>query len=123
MCFEFLAQVFFFDVYFFFQAEDGIRDADVTGVQTLCSSDLAPTFNYVFNRAQQAQPNPAVPGGLLPNAARDYDLSEKTFGGYLMASYEGHLGNLPVREIGRASCRERVWMWGGAASLKETDKE
>src|SRR5690554_4355218 len=25
---------------FFFQAEDGIRDADVTGVQTLCSSDL-----------------------------------------------------------------------------------
>ena len=25
---------------FFFQAEDGIRDRDVTGVQTLCSSDL-----------------------------------------------------------------------------------
>src|SRR3712207_4253203 len=26
---------------FFFQAEDGIRDIGVTGVQTLCSSDLA----------------------------------------------------------------------------------
>src|SRR6266851_1212706 len=25
---------------FFFQAEDGIRDRDVTGVQTVCSSDL-----------------------------------------------------------------------------------
>src|SRR5436305_11051495 len=25
---------------FFFQAEDGIRDADVTGVQNVCSSDL-----------------------------------------------------------------------------------
>src|SRR5207253_3832342 len=25
---------------FFFQAEDGIRDGHVTGVQTLCSSDL-----------------------------------------------------------------------------------
>src|SRR3989442_10763634 len=29
-----------FYLFFFFQAEDGIRDADVTGVQTLCSSDL-----------------------------------------------------------------------------------
>src|SRR5438874_4907862 len=27
-------------VFFFFQAEDGIRDLYVTGVQTLCSSDL-----------------------------------------------------------------------------------
>src|ERR1022692_5193156 len=27
---------------FFFQAEDGIRDYKVTGVQTLCSSDLLP---------------------------------------------------------------------------------
>src|SRR5215475_5922525 len=26
--------------FFFFQAEDGIRDFHVTGVQTLCSSDL-----------------------------------------------------------------------------------
>src|SRR5690606_40191269 len=27
--------------FFFFQAEDGIRDFHVTGVQTLCSSDLS----------------------------------------------------------------------------------
>src|SRR3712207_7401180 len=27
--------------FFFFQAEDGIRDIGVTGVQTVCSSDLA----------------------------------------------------------------------------------
>src|SRR2546427_2075451 len=27
--------------FFFFQAEDGIRDLTVTGVQTVCSSDLA----------------------------------------------------------------------------------
>ena len=26
---------------FFFQAEDGIRDYDVTGVQDVCSSDLS----------------------------------------------------------------------------------
>ena len=28
------------EVSFFFQAEDGIRDSPVTGVQTWCSSDL-----------------------------------------------------------------------------------
>src|SRR3712207_7662326 len=28
-------------VFFFFQAEDGIRDIGVTGVQDVCSSDLA----------------------------------------------------------------------------------
>src|SRR5690554_7658255 len=27
-------------IFFFFQAEDGIRDADVTGVSDVCSSDL-----------------------------------------------------------------------------------
>jgi len=27
-------------VFFFFQAEDGIRDIGVTGVQDVCSSDL-----------------------------------------------------------------------------------
>src|SRR5438046_8745625 len=31
---------------FFFQAEDGIRDWSVTGVQTLCSSDLPGTVPH-----------------------------------------------------------------------------
>src|SRR5947209_16168494 len=30
--------------FFFFQAEDGIRDIGVTGVQNVCSSDLAPSL-------------------------------------------------------------------------------
>src|SRR2546425_8513559 len=37
--------------FFFFQAEDGIRDKLVTGVQTLCSSDLC------------TPPRNAMPGG------------------------------------------------------------
>ena len=57
----------------------------------------APTFEYVFNRAQAAQPNPAVPGGLLPNAARDYNLSEKTIAGYLMLSADTTLLGAPVK--------------------------
>src|ERR1022692_149295 len=32
--------------HFFFQAEDGIRDYKVTGVQTWCSSDLIPALSY-----------------------------------------------------------------------------
>src|SRR5690554_7331456 len=36
--------VFFF-FFFFFQAEDGIRDADVTGVQT-CALPILPVFLY-----------------------------------------------------------------------------
>jgi len=57
----------------------------------------APTFDYVFNRAQQAQPDPGNPGGLRPNPARDYDLTEKTYGGYLMFSAEDELFGMPVR--------------------------
>ena len=32
--------------FFFFQAEDGIRDYKVTGVQTVCSSDLPATAYF-----------------------------------------------------------------------------
>src|SRR5208283_5570463 len=38
--FFFFCFLLFFFFFFFFQAEDGIRDRDVTGVQT-CSSDLS----------------------------------------------------------------------------------
>jgi iron complex outermembrane receptor protein len=57
----------------------------------------APTYDYVFNRAQAAQPNPAVPGGLLPNAQRDYELNEKTYAGYLMFSAEQDVFGMPAR--------------------------
>ena len=56
-----------------------------------------PTFDYVFNRAQAAQPNPAVPGGLLPNVQRDYRLSERTIAGYLMLSAEGEAFGIPLK--------------------------
>lgn len=55
-----------------------------------------PASGYVFNRAQQAQPNPASPGGLLPNSTRDYDLSEETFGGYVMIDSEMSIWGVPI---------------------------
>src|SRR2546425_8078113 len=40
---------------FFFQAEDGIRDKLVTGVQTCCSSDLEPIHIHVERDRQIAK--------------------------------------------------------------------
>jgi iron complex outermembrane receptor protein len=58
-----------------------------------------PTFDFVFNRAQAAQPNPNPNdrSTLLPNAQRDYDLSETTLAAYLMVSGEGEIAGLPYR--------------------------
>src|SRR5262249_59061397 len=81
-------------VFFFFQAEDGIRDWSVTGVQTcalpISSAASAAPFTASSERA-------AAPGR-----------------GPAMAS------TAPAPEqIGRASCRERVEMSAVAVSLKK----
>src|SRR5436309_7984971 len=90
--------VYFF---FFFQAEDGIRDFHVTGVQT-CALPISrpiPSFNPLSPSRQQALVR-----------------------GWLTATVLGHVGSLRARswsakplsiwtpggKIGRASCRERV---------------
>src|SRR5438552_18735643 len=73
-------------VFFFFQAEDGIRDDLVTGVQT-CA---LPIWHGLRSCVAESMPAPE---------------SET-----VMTMYE------PLamgEEIGRASCRERVWMWVG----------
>src|SRR5256885_3151952 len=44
--------------FFFFQAEDGIRDYKVTGVSDVCSSDLAPLV--VFENTNIVVPREAI---------------------------------------------------------------
>src|SRR3989440_2563278 len=93
-----LYSVFFFCFFFFFQAEDGIRDLIVTGVQT-CA---LPIFNARFSRTA---PEPWEFGG-----------TESGFGQTRHA--HGRFGGWPGQDrgstspaqpkIGRASCRERV---------------
>src|SRR5436305_13451737 len=76
-------------IIFFFQAEDGIRGADVTGVQT-CALPIS--------SAPASRPDcPASENG--PVAAGSWRRSR--------------------REIGRASCRERVEILVVAGSLKK----
>src|SRR5947207_14625092 len=73
----------------FFQAEDGIRDHCVTGVQT-CALPIS--------RPARGGPVPSVSGGSQSEAHR----------------------HVPARqEIGRASCRERVYLPVVAVALKK----
>src|SRR5437773_12556695 len=83
---------------FFFQAEDGIRDRDVTGVQT-CARPIA----------RSAQGRRREAGG------------RQSLARAVAAGVRG--GREAEREIGRASCRERVWMRVVAGSLIKKKNE
>src|SRR5437762_2865599 len=76
--------------FFFFQAEDGIRDTSVTGVQTCALPILPPSPN--MPTADTAR---VYPGGCLVEGT---NLSEG----------RGTTRPFEWIEIGRASCRERV---------------
>src|SRR5437016_6456069 len=104
----------YFCVFFFFQAEDGIRDWSVTGVQTCALPIWSGARAHLPSRRS--------------NSARPYYDREATPGGRLL-SYTCGPGRLRVMgplapihrppqlllvvwllhwQIGRASCRERV---------------
>src|SRR5256885_7725898 len=88
-------------IFFFFQAEDGIRDYKVTGDQTcalpISASDGSRSPTEVVRAAKAA--------GLLAIALTDHD----SVTGLAEAQTAGsQLGVRIVNEIGRASCRERV---------------
>src|SRR4051794_41979767 len=100
---------------FFFQAEDGIRDGRVTGVQT-CALPIfehVETHDDVFISSDQAKggyrPNipadPAILGIDNPLHAKRRKLVSRRF------------------KIGRASCRERAWVPGAAGSLEEKKRK
>src|SRR3712207_7426355 len=88
-------------IFFFFQAEDGIRDIGVTGVQT-CALPISPSC--VPSREAAAAPGKARPGG---DGGRGGGRSRRA---------------VVCREIGRASCRERVEISVVAVSLKKKKK-
>src|SRR2546430_4831397 len=88
-------------VVFFFQAEDGIRDLTVTGVQT-CALPIWPV------RLRTAGwPAARVRPGLRPAAGRLRPVRPATAGWRLRPGLRPAAGWLRP-EIGRASCRERV---------------
>src|SRR5256885_16231700 len=106
MCCAVPYQELFLVFFFFFQAEDGIRDYKVTGVQT-CA---LPIYLSPQHRDSPGEGCPAA--ALAVDVARaGGDLSavfaegvERNIGRF--ARVIGTLGD--DQEIGRASCRERV---------------
>src|SRR2546429_841834 len=89
--------------FFFFQAEDGIRDVAVTGVQT-CALPISDTQDGEQHESQSHGPE-ATP----PPQARQLDAPFVT-AHKLGMTISSALNQAEAErlEIGRASCRERV---------------
>src|SRR5690606_39738624 len=105
-------------VLFFFQAEDGIRDFHVTGVQTCAlpiwtvkpdqRENLAPGILALGDGEFAVEVHGAgrATGGIAPGPALRRIV--ETAG---------------ADQIGRASCRERVESWVAAESVREKGRE
>src|SRR5438445_2648678 len=97
LCF-FVCCFIFFLFFFFFQAEDGIRDIGVTGVQTCALPiSLAVAMQWPSNRPCSRQQQVREP--------RAIRVLSVTFLRIRSITPEPSFSR---REIGRASCRERV---------------
>src|SRR5439155_12359925 len=98
--------------FFFFQAEDGIRDGHVTGVQT-CA---LPIYEYIdARRCTHRRVSPAVEMQRTAKYRRcvsDRSVRPSNTGGEALGEGDGEWWEGARGKIGRASCRERVWMAG-----------
>src|SRR5699024_11437512 len=98
-------------VVFCFQAEDGIRDRNVTGVQTCALpiwAEISDIYNAVMDSVDAVCLNKETSLGNHPveSVQMMTNIIE-------VAEEELDYGKI-LREIGRASCREREKMWVAA---------
>src|SRR5207245_4743643 len=91
-------------VFFFFQAEDGIRDATVTGVQT-CALPIL--FGDLSNSTGLSTKGVAVSAGA---------------GALFWHDVTNSAGSLFRVEIGRASCREKSVDGGGRGGIRGEER-
>src|SRR5690606_40772100 len=102
--------------FFFFQAEDGIRDFHVTGVQT-CA---LPIFS---DDTVLSLDDPALDQALAAHARiGERRLGSTTEDRWSRTEQAGALGagaDVATRQIGRASCRERGESAGVGGGVKE----
>src|SRR5699024_12052081 len=98
---------------FFFQAEDGIRDRNVTGVQTCALPILSIAVKLYMSHYNRAIGRKIGSAAMAATAADSLSDSLATTA-VLLSTLAGHFWNVNIDEIGRASCRERVELAGGA---------
>src|SRR5438046_3456618 len=100
-----------FIIFFFFQAEDGIRDWSVTGVQT-CALPIYKIAEHLgFDPAEYRKRILTPPNSRTVNELR-----------VTSTAADQCIDEVVARKIGRASCRERVEIAGGAEAAKEKKK-
>src|SRR5699024_12090710 len=98
---------------FFFQAEDGIRDRNVTGVQT-CALPISGEFVSLTREEKFELMEVAVDqvDGRVPLVAGT--AAETTKDAIMYTQHAERVGaDGSLLKIGRASCRERVYIEGG----------
>src|SRR5690606_41030523 len=101
--------------FFFFQAEDGIRDFHVTGVQT-CALPIFPHETSL--RTPHFFP-PTYPDQCQSPPSQTAPPMKPLKCSALPQNKPGRESTVPRPEIGRASCRERGVGPGGSATSKE----
>src|SRR5262249_56624814 len=94
---------------FYFQAEDGIRDWSVTGVQT-CALPISRGPHGLRGGEDRASRERRALGAAGRGAHPQRSGAEAggRQGGWPRGALLADAGRAGVREIGRASCRERV---------------
>src|SRR5256885_7389867 len=102
---------------FFFQAEDGIRDYKVTGVQT-CALPISPYMPSWSVMASAARPRRAASATSSAGAEAP---SRKLYDEWQCSSAHAGPGG-PSPEVGRAAGRGKEEISGGGASFKKKKK-
>src|SRR5207253_6488593 len=104
---------------FFFQAEDGIRDGHVTGVQT-CALPIFAFYYSVEGRKRFVKSKPLVKYMLDRYLGWLTIICVVAFPIIFSRAYlDGYFFAWRIWQIGRASCRERVDMSEGAVSVEK----
>src|SRR5438105_10747329 len=100
---------------FFFQAEDGIRDPLVTGVQT-CALPISPNGSWVGHTIHFRDSSGHIAHQLVVVNASTGEIHRYT---PLLGTGSRFTGWADNEEIGRASCRERVEIWGVGVAVEK----
>src|SRR5207247_5992222 len=104
---------------FFFQAEDGIRDPLVTGVQT-CALPISTVEGELYHVRARVAAGDTEPVSVVVAALGPAML--KVAGTLADGTITSWVGPKTLGEIGRASCRERGWVWVVAGEAPEYRK-